>query len=366
LSNATTLDPRPAAVPAGPASPTPTRILDISWGLARTATLVAALDLDVFGAVADGSATAAEVAGARGISERGATSLLAGLVALGLLTQEADGHHGLADDAALFLVPSSPRYLGDLRVLHHELNFKVWPSLSKAVRNGEPPAELFAVDATEMWAKVTPYLDALGTATVRALAPLIADALPAAPRLADVGCGSGGYGRALARTFPDATVVGFDRPGVCAVAAAKAADAGLADRVTYVGADLLDGAWDGPHDLVLLANVLHGYDHADCTRILDAVHRHLAPGGVVVISEIVPPDDPTENPVGAMFGLEMLLTSEGSNHSVADYRRLLAASGFGEPRVQRSPSGPSTLLVAARDSNSPRNAGPTTADRQEV
>src|SRR3954463_12573217 len=154
--------------------PTPQRILDLSWGLARPATLVAALDLDVFGAIDAGHDDIASIAQSCGASERGVAALVDGLVSFGLVAVDAAGGDRLAPDAAAFLVPGSPRYLGDVRFLHHELNFRVWPQLAEAVRQGSAPQELFAVDASSVWAQVTPYLDALGAGAVGWMAPQLA------------------------------------------------------------------------------------------------------------------------------------------------------------------------------------------------
>lgn len=70
-----------------------------------------------------------------------------------------------------------------------------------------------------------------------------------APRVVDVGCGSGAIALALAHERPDAEVIGVDRsPAALAVSRANAAALGL-DRVRWQEGDLLAGV-DGPFDLV--------------------------------------------------------------------------------------------------------------------
>lgn len=70
-----------------------------------------------------------------------------------------------------------------------------------------------------------------------------------APRIVDVGCGSGAIALALAHERPDATVIGVDRsPDALEVSRHNAAALGL-DRVEWRHGDLLAGL-DGPFDLV--------------------------------------------------------------------------------------------------------------------
>ena len=72
-----------------------------------------------------------------------------------------------------------------------------------------------------------------------------------APRLLDIGTGSGAIALALAKTRPDATVVATDvSADALEVARANAAALGLGDRVSFVQGDLAAGA-TGPFHLVV-------------------------------------------------------------------------------------------------------------------
>lgn len=127
-----------------------------------------------------------------------------------------------------------------------------------------------------------------------------------APRVVDVGCGSGAIALALAHERPDAEVIGVDRsPAALAVSRANAAALGL-DRVQWQEGDLLAGI-DGPFDLVasnppyipsgdiagLMPDIVlfephsaldGGPDGLDLVRRLipEAADR-LAPGGVLLV-----------------------------------------------------------------------------------
>lgn len=323
---------------------TPARILDFSWGLARTATLVAALELDLFTAIAQGARTADALARLTGAHPRGVEALLTALTAAELVHHVPPDTYQLAEDTATYLVRGRPAYLGDLRHVHRELNFRLWPQLTEAVRNGAPQEEIFAGRAEEIWAHITPYLDALGAGAGRWIAAEVADLVPPSPRSLDVGCGYGGYGRALVDRW-GGSVVGLDREESAVAAGHRAEQAGLADRATYRAGDLRSMPWGADFDVVLLSNLLHGYDPAQARELVARAAAALADDGILLVYEIVP-DDAGTDLVGAFFSLEMLLTSDGAAHSLGDYHRWLVEAGLSPVRDRRSPTGPGTLIVA--------------------
>ncbi|MFF7737517.1 methyltransferase domain-containing protein [Streptomyces sp. NPDC007984] len=324
---------------------TPARILDFAWGLGRTATLVTALDLDVFTAIAEGYDTVEDLGRRTGASPRGLRALLTALHAAEFVHREGDRYR-LADDTALYLVRGSRAYLGDMRHIHRELNFRIWPRLTEAVRTDTPCQEIFADRADDVWAKITPYLDALAVGTGRWIAGVAGDLVKPRPRILDVGCGYGGSGRALAESW-DGAVVGIDREVSVSQARRLAREAGLADRAEYRAGDLFAVPWGGPYDVVLLGNLLHGYPPAQVVKILELCTAALADDGVLLLDEIVP-DDTETDPVGAFFSLQMLMTSAGSAHGLDDYGRWLADAGLPVCRQLRAPTGPGTLVVATR------------------
>src|SRR5262245_44061270 len=93
--------------------PSVTRIFEGFTGYQRTAALKAAIELDVFSAIAAGAATAADVASRCGAAPRGVRSLCDRLVTDGLLEKDGDRYR-LGSDAAMFLDRASPAYLGSM------------------------------------------------------------------------------------------------------------------------------------------------------------------------------------------------------------------------------------------------------------
>src|SRR5205809_4875425 len=77
----------------------------------RPAALKAAIELDIFTAIAAGADTPQALAARCGAAERGARTLCDYLVVLGFLTKDG-GRYGLTDDSAVFLNRASSAYLG--------------------------------------------------------------------------------------------------------------------------------------------------------------------------------------------------------------------------------------------------------------
>ncbi|HED64642.1 MAG TPA: class I SAM-dependent methyltransferase [Planctomycetes bacterium] len=103
--------------------------------------------------------------------------------------------------------------------------------------------------------------------------------LPAAPRILDVGCGSGEATRRIAAAFPDADVLGVDVHAPH-IEHARSAAAKLAHRVTFRTDDAYSLSLpDDSFDLVLCRHVLQAIPDAE--RVLEELRRVTRPGGRV-------------------------------------------------------------------------------------
>lgn len=119
------------------------------------------------------------------------------------------------------------------------------------------------------------------------LPALLADCPPG--RALDAGCGTGRHSVKLAER--GWTVVGVDavtKP--LRVARTRAAEAGVADRVSFVKADVtrLDPAVEGTFDLVLDIGCIHGLTDTQQRALADWVTGHTSDGAFVVIHAVTP------------------------------------------------------------------------------
>ena len=93
--------------------PTPALLFDTLNAHQRTEAIKAAIELNLFTAIAEGQTSAKEIAAACAASERGTRILCDFLVIIGFLTKQAE-RYGLTADSAMFLDQRSPAYLGTI------------------------------------------------------------------------------------------------------------------------------------------------------------------------------------------------------------------------------------------------------------
>ncbi len=120
-------------------------------------------------------------------------------------------------------------------------------------------------------------------------------------KVADVGCGLGASTILMAQAFPNSRFFGFDsHPGSIELAKKRAAEAGVADRVTFAVAGATDFPGDG-YDLIAHFDCLH--DMEDPVGAAQYARRKLAKDGTWMIVEPFAHDTPerNHNPVGRVF-----------------------------------------------------------------
>src|SRR6478735_3055893 len=119
-------------------SPEPIMQLGLAfWG---SKTLLSAIELGVFGALAKGPRKGATLASELGLHERSARDFLDALVALGMLDRDVDEYRNTpATD--LFLDRAKPSYVGGLLEMANARLYPFWGSLTEALRTGEPQNE---------------------------------------------------------------------------------------------------------------------------------------------------------------------------------------------------------------------------------
>ncbi len=109
--------------------------------------------------------------------------------------------------------------------------------------------------------------------------------------------------------------------------------AGVADRCEIVAGGFFDGVPEGA-DGYLLANVLHYWDDRRAVQILRACAHAMRPGGRVLITERLIPENPHDAVPVLLSDLNMLLLTGGQERTNAEYGALLAAAGLRPGRIQ--------------------------------
>jgi len=122
--------------PSPQSQPSPEKIFATLTAYQQSAALKAAIDLDLFSAIAQGNNTAGTAAKKINASERGTRILCDYLTVLGFLTKSGN-RYTLAPDSALFLDRKSPAYMGSAaRFLNAPPIMAAYNDIAAPVRKG--------------------------------------------------------------------------------------------------------------------------------------------------------------------------------------------------------------------------------------
>ena len=310
----------------------PVPLMELATGFWASKTLAAAHELDLFSRLSGTPGTTAEgLAETLAIEQRPAEMLLTGCAALGLL-EKTDSRYVNSPLAEEFLVRGKPYYFGGFVQMLDQRLYPGWGRLTEAIRTNRPTtwdprvqSSLFDGEDPKMLALFWDAMHSLSVMTARKLGEAV-DLHPFR-RLLDIGGGSGAFDIELCRLYPALRASVFDLPHVVEIAAQKAAQAGLADRVEVMGGDFF-GAFPSGHDLHLFSMIMHDWDEAKNRGLLRRSFAALPSGGAVVISELLVNDDKTGPAPAALMSLNMLIETEGRNYTPAEYTEWLEEAGF--------------------------------------
>jgi SAM-dependent methyltransferase len=241
----------------------------------------------------DGPATVADLAARAGIAERYAREWLEHQAVAGLLVvnDAADrssrmfsippGHDEvlLDRDSLSYMTPLALGVVGLAQAL---------PQVREAFMTGSGvPYEVYGADTRHFISRINrPMFVNLLASEWFPRVPGLVERLGADPsaRVADVGCGTGWSSISIARGFPKTIVTGFDLDSASIEEArVNAAEAGVADRVTFEVRDAADPQLAGSFDLVCAFETIH--DMVDPVGVLRAMRAMRANGATVLVAD---------------------------------------------------------------------------------
>ena len=240
---------------------------------------------------AGGPMSTAEMSAAAGIDARYAREWLEQQAAAGILEVDA----GLPQDERRFSLPAghaevltdpdSPFSMTPLCRSSAALGGAL-PLLLEAYRTGDGVAwDGFGNDMIEAQGDFNrPWL--LGSLATEYLPsiPDIHERLLGGARVADIACGVGWAGIAIALAYPDVRVDGFDLDETSiALALENARTAGVADRVTFTAGDAAGVAADDSYDLAVVIEAIH--DMSRPVEVLSSIRSMLARDGTLIVAD---------------------------------------------------------------------------------
>ena len=303
-----------------------TRLQKMAQAYWESAALMAAVELEVFTAIAHGQDTIASVAKAVGISERNAERLLTVLVAMTLLTRDGDRFANAAD-VERFLVKDSDRYAGPW-ILFTKPRWAAFGELSTRLRKPEENRLGAYVDFTvEDARRYHAATYSIGMGAARLFSRSVD--LKGRKLLLDLGGGSGAYSIVATQTFPGLKAIVLDLPPVAVVAKEYIAANNADDRVTTLPGDITRTEFPQGVDVVVMASNLPQYEPDLIRLVVGKAFAALVPGGEMHLIGETLHDDRRGPLSAALWGLnEAIQHSTGLAHTESEVKGYLQGAGF--------------------------------------
>jgi SAM-dependent methyltransferase len=325
------------------------RLMGLASGHTEARIVQTAIELAVFDALENSAQTATDLAHRLELEPKATELLLNALAALSLLDKNG-ASFSLAEAARRFLLKSSPQYLGGM--IHFESAlWSHWEKLPEAIRSGRPVRlpNMYQDDAaeTETFIKA---MDSLVKA--RGDPEVLAKAIgwSEITDLLDIGSGPATYPIALCARFPKLRATIIDLPATLSITERFVRAAAMSDRITLIASDYRSDSVPGSYDAIFLSNIIHGENPDRNAALVLKLATHLKPGGRIIVKDHILDDTHANPPVGAIFSMLMLLTTDGGRcYSFAEIRSWMENAGLGQvQQIDLPPPLNSSLVIGIK------------------
>lgn len=329
-------------------SPSPDLFFRTVNAYQQTEAIKAAVELELFTAIAEGNSTAPDLARRCKATEKGVRVLCDYLTIHGFL-EKREGRYELTPDSAAFLDKRSSKYAGGaIGFLLSPAQRQAYENLAGVVRKGGTLMKGLGSVEPE-----NPIWQDFARSMVPLMAPAaegIAEALGLGDRkvkVLDIAAGHGLFGITIARRNPNAEIFAVDWDAVLAIATEHAQAAGVIQRYHIIPGSAFEVEFGTGYDVALLTNFLHHFDVATNETLLRKINAALKPGGVVATLEFIPNEDRVTPPVPAAFALMMLGgTAHGDAYVFSEYETMFRNAGFSRNEMREMPPTPQRLILS--------------------
>ena len=286
------------------------QLMGLAGGHVEARIVQTAIGLAIFDALEAADLDAPTLAHNLQLDEQATELLLNALTALDLLEKHS-AEFSLTDVSRRHLLSSSPHYLGAM-IGFDAMLWRDWEQLPEAVRTGLPtrPPNMYQSDARETEVFIN-AMDSLVRA--RGDADVLAGVLDwsKVESVLDVGSGPATYPIALCEKFSHLRAAIVDLPGTLKITERFVRTANLSARIELIAGDYRSDPISGSYDAIFLSNIIHGENYERNGRLICKLAANLKPGGRLIVKDHILDDSRSQPPVGAIFSLLMLLTTEG-------------------------------------------------------
>ncbi len=312
-------------------------LIQLLTGAWATQSVAAACKLSIPDALASGPKSADEVAAKTGAQSGAVYRLMRALASLGVFVRGADGRFGLTELGER-LRTDAPGTLRETFIAETDhAHWQSWEKVADAVRTGLPrPLPVLGAAAFDYYGKNREDGEQFARAmknvsNFAAAAVCEAYDFSGVKTVMDVGGGNGSMALAILAGQPGLKGRVFDLPYIEEHARKHIADAGAADRCGFESGDFFDEV-PGGADLHVLKFILHDWTDEECVRILKSCRKALAPGGRILVVEMLVPEEIRPDFV-MLMDINMLVMTGGRERTAKEFEKVLGDAGFAVTRV---------------------------------
>lgn len=289
--------------------------------------LLAAIQLDLFSALAEGPASPAQVAARLGVSPGRLEPLLNALAVAGLVEKSGDRYSNGAE-ADRTLARGRPDFLEGIGELYLD-RYRAALGAAQSIREDRPSAKKdFAAMKPE---EAAAFFGGMFKRAVDAGLDLARRAdFSGCRSIVDAGGGSGGLAVGLCRALPGLRMVVADLAPVLPIARERIAQSGLTDRVQVVEADFVAARVPGLYDAAVVRSVLQVMSVEDAGKALANIAAAVKPGGRVYVLGRMLDDSCLSPEESVFFNLVFIsLYQDGRAYPEGQYRKWFRAASVG-------------------------------------
>ncbi|HEY4230586.1 MAG TPA: methyltransferase [Thermoanaerobaculia bacterium] len=317
-------------------------LMQLLAGAWVTQAIATAARLGIPDALASGPKTIDEIAAKAG-ANRGATKrLMRMLTGIGVFATQDGGRYALTPVSER-LRDETPGSLKHMFIAETDgVHWRSWEKSADAVRTGLPrPKPVFGMPAFDYYSEHQDEGEQFGRAMANvsgfaSQAVLDAYDFGALTTIMDVGGGNGSMVRTILEKHPQVRGIVADLPYIADQATAAIRESAMAERCRFEPTDFFRSVPKGA-DGHLLKFILHDWNDDECATILRNCRAAIAPGGRLMVLEVVVPDTPGPD-FSHVMDLNMLVMTGGMERTAAEYEALFARGGFRLKRIVSSHS----------------------------
>ena len=284
-------------------------ISNIAFGFMASKALFVALHCNLFSLLSKKKLTSEELAKLAVVPENRISTICTALTSIGLLIRENEKYQN-SIGAEKYLVKDAKYDFGDyLRLQIDRQMYGFMQQLEGVVTNNMHKDD---IDSYAKWMdnekEAEIYSDSQHAGSLgpgQSLANMID--FSEVNSLLDVAGGTGGFAIRLCEKNPNLSVTILDFPNVIKLGRRKVSEAGLSDRIHFIGCDALDYDWPSANfDAVLMSYLYNGVPGEEIPKLARKAIDILNPGGLYIIHDFMVEDDRNGPHLAALWQLQHL------------------------------------------------------------